>query len=461
MPVEVIMPKVDMDMTSGILSVWHVAEGDEVAKGAPLFDIETDKAAMEVESPASGRLHHISAPEGADVPVGQPVAWIYAEGEAVGPVPAGDNTQKPNPHEHVSDADAGEGAEVLTTDALAGAFPDVKEGNVRTPAGTFPGGSNAASARPRATPAARHAARQAGVALGVVSGSGPLGRVQRDDVTSHLDAHSERQPLAAPTGWTVEPGDLHLSRSKGGSGVPLLLIHGFGADSMGWQPLERTLGPDRPIWRIDLPCHGKSPRRRIDSFQSLARAVVDATDKLDLPQIHLVGHSLGGAVALALADIRPRRIASLTLIAPAGLGPETDCDALLGIARASRVESLLPWLKRLTATPDGISDEFARAAMRTRTDPQMRAAQIDMARALFPDEVQAFDLTAALHRVVAPARILWGRQDRIVPWRHGLQAPGAVALHIFQGLGHIPHIEDPEAIAAILNLHMAQAPTGR
>ena len=89
MPVEVIMPKVDMDMATGKLSVWHVSEGEAVAKGAPLFDIETDKAAMEVESPASGRLHHVIAGPGQTVDVGKPVAWIYAEGEDVGARPGG------------------------------------------------------------------------------------------------------------------------------------------------------------------------------------------------------------------------------------------------------------------------------------------------------------------------------------------------------------------------------------
>ena len=70
MPVEVILPKVDMDMTHGTLAVWHVADGDMVQRGAALFDIETDKAAMEVDAPATGRLHHITAKVGDKVPVG-------------------------------------------------------------------------------------------------------------------------------------------------------------------------------------------------------------------------------------------------------------------------------------------------------------------------------------------------------------------------------------------------------
>ena len=86
MPVEVIMPKVDMDMASGKVMSWHIAEGEAVSKGDPLFDIETDKAAMEVEAPADGILHHM-APEGAEIPIGTPCAWLYAEGEEVGEQP--------------------------------------------------------------------------------------------------------------------------------------------------------------------------------------------------------------------------------------------------------------------------------------------------------------------------------------------------------------------------------------
>ena len=70
MPTEVILPKVDMDMTHGTMAVWHVAEGGLVVKGARLFDIETDKAAMEVEAPATSTLYHISTAPGDTVAVG-------------------------------------------------------------------------------------------------------------------------------------------------------------------------------------------------------------------------------------------------------------------------------------------------------------------------------------------------------------------------------------------------------
>ncbi|MCR4268686.1 biotin/lipoyl-containing protein, partial [Nitratireductor sp. ZSWI3] len=88
MPVEVILPKVDMDMSTGRISSWHVEEGAIVRKGDLLFEIETDKAAMEIDSPASGIIRNITGREGIDIPVGEAVAWIYEEGEAVADTPA-------------------------------------------------------------------------------------------------------------------------------------------------------------------------------------------------------------------------------------------------------------------------------------------------------------------------------------------------------------------------------------
>ena len=81
MATEVILPKVDMDMTTGRISRWLVAEGAAVKQGDPLFEIETDKAAMEIEAPASGVLRNAAA-QGSDIPVGSAVAWIVAEGES-------------------------------------------------------------------------------------------------------------------------------------------------------------------------------------------------------------------------------------------------------------------------------------------------------------------------------------------------------------------------------------------
>lgn len=432
MPVEVILPKVDMDMSHGTLSAWHVAEGELVRQGAALFDIETDKAAMEVESPATGYLHHVTAKEGDRIAVGAVIGWLYAEGEEVGPAPAASAPASP--------------------EEAAPKVAETAPKTVSAPAETTP--PAAETDKIRATPAARKAAREGGIALASLSGSGPRGRIQGSDVAQALKA----QAPAAAAHWTPQPGPLAVS-TRAGEGVPLVMIHGFTADSQSWMPLEKALGRGRPLIRIDLPGHGKSPRRRIASFAELARMLVEAFDQATRAhdQVHLLGHSLGGALALAIADIRARKLTSLSLIAPAGLGPEIDAEALTGITRASRAESLAPWLRRLTAEPGTITDDYARAAMATRRDPELRAAQADMAQSLFADGTQCFDLRPALARLETPAAILWGREDRILPARHALAASGECAIHRIKGAGHIPQYECPETVARILARHLAGA----
>lgn len=419
MPVEVIMPKVDMDMASGKVAVWHAAPGERVEKGAPLFDIETDKAAMEVEAPASGILHH-PVPEGSEVPIGAAVAWLYAEGEAVGAPPA-------------------TGAASPPATAPAASVPPIP---------VAPAVASALSRTLRATPLARKLATEGGVDLAALSGAGPRGRVQAADVRALLD--QGRAPVEAPlAGAQNTSGPLSVTRSRGGSGTPLVLLHGFASDALSWAPLEAHLR-DRPILRIDLPCHGRSPLRRMTGFAALAAEVRQAFDGLNLDRAHLVGHSLGGALALALADTRPRAVAGLTLIAPAGLGPEINGAALNGICRATRAESLGPWLRALVADEGLVTDSYVRLAMAARADATLRAAQQAMAEVLFPDGTQAFDLRAALHRVEVPARILWGKADAIIPWRHALAAPGRVGLHLFDRIGHMPHIEAAGAVGDII-----------
>ncbi|MEM8948193.1 MAG: acetoin dehydrogenase dihydrolipoyllysine-residue acetyltransferase subunit [Pseudomonadota bacterium] len=427
MPIEVIMPKVDMDMSSGRIVTWHVAPGNRVEKGAPLFDIETDKAAMEIEAPSDGILHD-PVDEGTDVPIGKPVAWLYADGEEIrsnggGDAPrrllGGESEPKPEPAPPPRPA------------------PDR---SVEKPA----------AKGIRATPLARKLAGEAGVELRDVEGTGARGRVQADDVERALEARSAAPVTPAPR---TDAGPLAVTRSEGGAGMPIVLLHGFASDSASWALLERHLD-DRPVIRVDLPAHGRSQPESIDSFAGLAAEVRRTIDSLGVEKVHLMGHSLGGALALALADTRARLVASLTLIAPAGLGPEIEGAVLDGIARASRAESLAPWLKRLVADEALVTDGYVRAAMAVRQDEARQSAQRALLGTLFPDGVQAFDLRAALGRVEMPARILWGRQDAIIPWQHALRAPGRVALHLLERIGHLPQIEAPEDVGKIVRAYL-------
>ena len=185
MATEIILPKVDMDMATGRISRWLVAEGAVVKQGDVLFEMETDKASMEVEAPASGMLGNIVAKEGADVPVGQTVAWIFAEGE--------------KPTATAPSATAPVVAPVAT---LASA-----------PVAVVTASSTAAHGAVRATPLARRIAHDAGLDLSNITGSGPHGRVLRADVEKSVAARAVPLPatiIAPPSDTAVlklfEPG---------------------------------------------------------------------------------------------------------------------------------------------------------------------------------------------------------------------------------------------------------------
>ena len=300
--------------------------------------------------------------------------------------------------------------------------------------------------RPRATPAARAAARDAGLDLAAIDGTGPRGRVQRADIP-----RAKTRPAPAPAPARAGSDALHVRSTGKADGPPVVMLHGFAADGTAWAAQERALAPRHRVHRIDLPGHGRSPPRAPEGFADLAARIRGAFDALDLAApAHLIGHSLGGALALATADTRPRAVSRLTLVAPAGLGAEIGGDILAGLLRATRPDSLAPWLRRLVADPDALSWGYVQAAASARADPELRAAQTAMADRLFPDGTQAFDLRAALHRAEMPTALIWGRDDAVLPWRHALQAPGRAALHLLPGVGHMPMVEDPDTLAAIL-----------
>ena len=172
MPLEVILPRVDMDMATGKISKWYVKEGETVAKGAPIFEIETDKAAMEVESPGDGVIRNITAAEGIDIPVGTPVAFIYGKGEAIAAL----NVTNP------------------------AALPALRQ-ETPAPEALRPATTTAIDRTgPRATPLARRLARERGIELPTVMGSGPRGRIQAEDVRTFHPAEPDRPKPADDSG---------------------------------------------------------------------------------------------------------------------------------------------------------------------------------------------------------------------------------------------------------------------
>ena len=155
MAFSVVMPALEMAQETGKLIAWRKKEGDRVTKGEPLLEIETDKAVVEVEAPADGVLAGVKAAEGADIPVGQTIAWIVAPGEQ----PPTDGTSS----------------------AAVPAARAVSQTRVETPRARA-SESNSAASSARISPKARRLAKELGVDIATVRGSGPGGEILASDI---------------------------------------------------------------------------------------------------------------------------------------------------------------------------------------------------------------------------------------------------------------------------------------
>src|ERR1700681_5115518 len=157
MAFSVVMPALEMAQETGKLLAWRKQEGDRVTKGEPLLEIETDKAVVELEAPADGILAGIKAEAGADIPVGQTIAWIVAPGESV---PVGNPSTAPA-------ARAGSQAKTETPQ-VAAAAPS--------------GAAQATPSNAKISPKARRLAKELGVDIATLRGSGLDGEILAADV---------------------------------------------------------------------------------------------------------------------------------------------------------------------------------------------------------------------------------------------------------------------------------------
>jgi pyruvate dehydrogenase E2 component (dihydrolipoamide acetyltransferase) len=163
MAFSVVMPALEMAQETGKLVAWRKAEGDRVVKGEPLLEIETDKAVLEVESPADGILAGVSEHAGAVVPVGRTIAWIVCPGEAP-------------PSE------------------VAVSTPSVQSATEPTRTATIVAFAEAATSSARISPKARRLAKERGVDIASVRGSGPGGEILASDVLSAAESKSAASP---------------------------------------------------------------------------------------------------------------------------------------------------------------------------------------------------------------------------------------------------------------------------
>ncbi len=235
--------------------------------------------------------------------------------------------------------------------------------------------------------------------------------------------------------------DIRVGRAGAGENVPIVLIHGYAGDLNNWLFNVEALAARGPVIAIDLPGHGGSVKDVGDgALAGLAETVFDTLAALGIGRAHLVGHSLGGAVAARLAADRPEVAESIVLICPAYLpGGTLAEDFLTGVAESQRARDLKPWLQMLTADPAMIT--------RDMVDDMVKAKRVDGAEealVALRDRMVAGEDRAALQTDlprVPRALVICSPGDRIVGTPDVAALPADWRIETLDGCGHMPQME--------------------
>jgi pimeloyl-ACP methyl ester carboxylesterase len=255
----------------------------------------------------------------------------------------------------------------------------------------------------------------------------------------------------------VQTGMGSFSTLEAGTGEPVLMLHGLGGTKASFLPTVAALAPKFRTIAVDLLGFGDSDKPLGASYNSefQARGVAELLDALELERAHLIGHSMGGRIALELGFEHPRRTIGLVLMTPAmawlgerrwapyvrWIRPELG---LIQIAPRPVVEAVMRRLVPGADSPWGASaiDEF----VRTYTTARGRAAFYAAARNIYLDEPHGErGFWTKLGRLAPESLFIWGRHDRLVPTgfvKHVEQALPA-ARHVEIECGHLPQIERP------------------
>lgn len=234
---------------------------------------------------------------------------------------------------------------------------------------------------------------------------------------------------------------------------PLVLLHGFAGSRETWLAQQIALETRRRTIAFDLPGHGAALDWPEYGHAGLAaKAVVGSLAALGIGRFHLAGHSMGGATAVlvALRLAAEDRIASLSLLAPGGFGHEINQRLLRRFATALAEHEIHALLEQFFGYERAVPHEIARRMAEERLDPRVTAALGVIVEAILDgDRQKTFDLEA-LGTLPHPVRVVWGDQDRVLPTRQTRRLPGTVAVHVFAGVGHMPHLEVPREVTRIL-----------
>ncbi len=273
-------------------------------------------------------------------------------------------------------------------------------------------------------------------------------------------------------------GNLLRYAEAGQRGPVVVLVHGIASRAAQWESVMALLGETCHVIAPDLLGHGLSAKPRGDySLGAHACGLRDLLAALGHDRVTLVGHSLGGGVAMQFAYQFPERVERLALVCAGGLGPEVS--VLLRAATLPGAELVLPviagsWVRAAGRWVDG---QLGRARITVPAairealvgfgslgDPATREAFVHTARSVLDVKGQRVDGRDRLGLATdLPLLVVWGEKDAIIPVQHGRALAAAVPscrLEVFAQSGHFPHLTEPARLAALLAQWVATTKAG-
>ncbi|MCH8187195.1 MAG: acetoin dehydrogenase dihydrolipoyllysine-residue acetyltransferase subunit [Proteobacteria bacterium] len=228
---------------------------------------------------------------------------------------------------------------------------------------------------------------------------------------------------------------------RGDEGPAVLLIHGFGGDLDNWLFNMDALAEKAKVYALDLPGHGQSTKRIADpGLSGLANAVRAFMDTVGVKSAHLVGHSLGGAVAATVASDAPDRVLSLSLVCAAGLGPEINSAYIDGFVTAVSRRDLKPVLQLLFADAKLVSRAMVEDLLKYKRLDGVREALTQLSSDLFADGRQSTILSGQISELGVRTLVIWGAEDRVIPASHARNLDAA-DVEIIEHAGHMVQME--------------------
>jgi pimeloyl-ACP methyl ester carboxylesterase len=268
--------------------------------------------------------------------------------------------------------------------------------------------------------------------------------------------------------WEIELHGHRVIYRTAGEGPPVVLIHGMVNSSRHWESVALRLADDYTVIAPDLLGHGDSAAVRGDySLGAHAASIRDLLAVIGIDRATIVGHSLGGGVAMQFFYQFPQRTERLALVSSGGLGREVSplmrgaalpgAAALLWLAAHPHLLSALDRAgARLQAggSRRGVYLQAVVRALRPLEQPEARKAFLHTLRSVIDARGQRVSARDRLYLLgTMPTLIVWGERDNTIPLAHGRAAHEAIPGSRFEtllGAAHFPHLEDPDGLAAVL-----------